>query len=88
MSDRNVEVFHRQYLQLVPAARLRYPPSDVLKRIEVQDWLFSELFDADGTKQLAPAAYRQQVLKTLIRNIESAFDDAEQDVRPGRGDNP
>ena len=87
-TDPDLEVFHRQYLQLLPASRLRYPPSNVLKAIQVQNWLFSELFDANGSKYLAPPAYRQQVLKSLLRRIEAAFVDAEQDVRTDRGGRP
>src|SRR5580692_4232357 len=80
-SDRDLEIFHRQYLQLLPAGRLRYPPSDVLKKIEVQNWLFAKLFDGNGSNYLAPPEYRQQVLKKLLRLIEDAFVDPEQDVR-------
>jgi hypothetical protein len=85
MSDPDLEIFRRQYLQLLPAARLRYPPSYVLKSIQVQNRLFSELFDVNGTNYLAPPEYRQQVLKKLLQLIEAAFVDAEHDVRAAHG---
>jgi hypothetical protein len=79
--DPDLEIFRRQYLQLIPASRLRYPPSGVLKRIQVQNWLFSNLFDDNAVQHVAPPAYRLQVLKKLLGQIEAAFVDADQDVR-------
>jgi protein-lysine N-methyltransferase EEF2KMT len=78
----NLEIFRRQYLQLVPISQLRYPPVDVLKRIEVQNWLFSNLFDDNATLYVAPSTvYRLQVLKELLARIEDAFIDPDKDVR-------
>jgi hypothetical protein len=79
--DPDLEVFRRQYLQLLPASRLRYPPSSVLKGIHAQKQLFSDLFDDNAAQPMAPPAYRLQVLKALLRRIEAAFVDADQDVR-------
>jgi hypothetical protein len=70
-----------QYFQLLDLPQLRWPNESVLKKSEVQQWIFRNLFDADNLSTLPPDRYRLRVLKLLISKLERAIDDPEEDVR-------
>ncbi|PVH98409.1 hypothetical protein DM02DRAFT_596036 [Periconia macrospinosa] len=69
----------RQYLQLVDLSQLRWPQGSVLKRPDVQSWIFHNLFDADKLTTLPPERYRLRTLKLLVSKLEQAVDNPEED---------
>lgn len=73
-------VFGRQYFQLVDPSQLKWLEGSILKKADVQSWIFSYLFDADKISTLPPDRYRLRVLKALISKLEKAIDDPEDDV--------
>lgn len=81
-SDANskLQVLQRQYLQLVEPHQLRWPDDSILKRPDVQSWLFNGLFDMNNIKSPPPDRYQLRVLKLLISKLERAINDPEEDV--------
>lgn len=67
--------FHRQYLQQIQ--NLTYPPPKLLIHPDIQDQLYRRFFD--GPQRPSPA-YQRKVLKELIKRIESAITDPDEDV--------
>lgn len=82
-SSAAVSILIRQLLQLVPTQDLRWPDASDLGDIASQQYIWRQCFDAQGKDAVIvlPARYRLRVLKILIRKIESAIVDPEEDVR-------
>jgi len=76
-----LQLFRRQYLQLLELRHLKYPAEEHLRRAEVQAWLYSKLFHVEENPRLPPERYRMQVLKTLLAKVEGSIKDPEEDVR-------
>ena len=76
-----LQILQRQYLQLVEPSQLRWPDAQVLKRPEVQTWLFLQMFDESSIKSPPPERYQLRVLKLLIAKLERSIVDPEEDVR-------
>jgi hypothetical protein len=77
-----LQILQRQYFQLVEPHQLRWPESAMLKRPDVQDWLFANMFDLNKVKSPPPDRYQLRVLKLVISKLEGAIVDPEEDVRP------
>ncbi|KAJ4986439.1 hypothetical protein SVAN01_08131 [Stagonosporopsis vannaccii] len=76
-----LRILQRQYLQLVDPSQLRWPNAQVLKKPEVQAWIFSHMFDNTTVKSPPPERYQLRVLKLLISKLERSIVDPEEDVR-------
>lgn len=76
-----LRILQRQYLQLVDPSQLRWPDAQVLKKHEVQAWVFSHMFDETSVKSPPPERYQLRVLKLLISKLEQSIVDPEEDVR-------
>ncbi len=76
-----LRILQRQYLQLVDLSRLRWPDAQVLKRAEVQSWIFLHMFNASTVRSPPPGRYQLRVLKLLISMLERSIVDPEEDVR-------
>ncbi|KAI0006438.1 S-adenosyl-L-methionine-dependent methyltransferase [Xylariaceae sp. FL0662B] len=79
MSDSQLLLLRRQYMQLFEPDFLAWPPPQLLKNTDVQRWLYKHLFDASRNPKLPPQRYRMRVLKQLIAKIEKAIKDPEYD---------
>lgn len=78
--DPQLILFRRQYFQLFDTAFLCWPPKQLLRDIDVQGWLYTNLFDAQRNLQLPPESYQIRILKPLLNKIENAIEDPEEDV--------
>jgi len=78
--DPQLVLFRRQYLQLFEPDFLAWPPKSLLRDAGVQQWLFKHCFDADTNAHLPSDRYRLRVLKPLLRKVEQAIEDPEEDV--------
>jgi len=76
-----LRILQRQYLQLVEPSQLRWPDAQVLKRPDVQAWIFLHMFDESSIKSLPPERYQLRALKLLIAKLERSIVDPEEDVR-------
>ncbi|KAF1847504.1 uncharacterized protein K460DRAFT_279312 [Cucurbitaria berberidis CBS 394.84] len=76
-----LRILRHQYFQLVEPYQLRWPDSAILKAPDVQSWLFTNLFDADGITSPPPQRYQHRVLKLLISKLEKSIDNPEEDRR-------
>lgn len=79
-TNEQLRLLCRQYFQLVDLESLRWPDTQVLKRPEVQAWLYGHLFDRDAVPSPPSERYQLRVLKQLISRIESAIEDPQEDV--------
>jgi hypothetical protein len=79
-SDKDLEIFKRQYLQLVDIKDLRWPSRGILRLPTTQAWLFQELFSQAVAPYLPPERYQLRVLKRLLQAIEESIEDPEEDV--------
>lgn len=75
-----LRILQRQYFQLVELHQLRWPEADMLKKPEVQSWLYTNLFDTELIKTPPPGRYQLRVLKILIAKLEKLMTDPEDDV--------
>jgi hypothetical protein len=78
--DPQLVLFRRQYLQLFEPDFLAWPPKSLLRDAGVQQWLYKQCFDTDTNPYLPSDRYRLRVLKPLLRKVEQAIEDPEQDV--------
>ncbi|KAF2400625.1 hypothetical protein EJ06DRAFT_529765 [Trichodelitschia bisporula] len=70
--------FSHEYFQLVELDLLRWPAPTLLKKPQAQQWLYEMLFE--NVKYAPPLRYQLRILKRLIKTIEGAIDDPEEDV--------
>jgi hypothetical protein len=83
-----IEIFYRQYLQQVSFEKLSFPPDNVLLDPIVQSQMCHFLFTTHfmypsegGSGAFLPLVpYQKRVLKELIRRIEAAIRNPDEDV--------
>lgn len=80
-AQQQLQLFKRQYFQLLRPELLTWPGATVLKMLEVQTWLFEQLFNVENVKFPPPERYQLRVLKKLMSKVESAINNPEEDVR-------
>lgn len=73
-------LFRRQYFQLFEPDFLAWPPKTLLRDASVQQWLYQQCFNADANPHLPSDRYRLRVLKPLLKKVEQAIEDPEEDV--------
>lgn len=78
--DPQLVLFRRQYLQLFEPDFLAWPHKSLLRDAGVQQWLYKHCFDTDTNPHLPSDRYRLRVLKPLVRKVEQAIEDPEEDV--------
>ncbi|OCK81091.1 hypothetical protein K432DRAFT_296320 [Lepidopterella palustris CBS 459.81] len=74
-----VNLLRRQYFQLVDLEHLQWPNSEFLKKVDVQAWIYQNLFDEGKLQSPPPIRYQARVLKQLVSRIEGAIVDPEED---------
>lgn len=77
LHDNGLQRLKRQYLQMLPIRTLNIPSGPHLKDVEVQRFLYAQLF----AEQRSDTGYKLKVMKQIIESIESAFTDVWEDVR-------
>jgi hypothetical protein len=83
-----IEIFYRQYLQQVNFEKLSFPPDNVLLDPIVQSQMCNFMFTTyfmypseGGSGAFLPlVSYQKRVLKELIRRIEAAISNPDEDV--------
>lgn len=75
-----LRILQRQYFQLVEPQQLRWPDEAILKRPQVQTWLFTHLLDASTISSPPPVGYQLRFLKELVARLERSITDPEEDV--------
>lgn len=80
-ATQQIELFRRQYFQLIDPKHLHFPHTDILRLPQVQQEIYSRFFSEAAISFLPPARYRFRVLKALIDVMQEAFQDPEEDVR-------
>ena len=86
MTDQNLVLLRRQYLQLFEPDFISWPPPALLRNDDVQTWLFRHLFDPVRNPVLPPARYQRLVLDNLVRRIVKATGDRSvRAILPTRG---
>lgn len=78
--SRQLGLFRRQYLQLMSTELLTMPPSASLRNSGFQAQLFEEMYRSDSLPYAIPHRYKLRVLKELMKRIEDAMIDPEEDV--------
>jgi predicted HD phosphohydrolase len=76
--ERAVTRFCRQYLQLEP--HLDYPPDSYLRQPQVQEAIYSRLFEDGAIRYGPPTRYEVKTLKTLVSRIEGSIDNWDEHV--------
>ncbi|KAI9728324.1 MAG: hypothetical protein M1834_007728 [Cirrosporium novae-zelandiae] len=74
-----VSRFKDQYLQLFDPDLLIFPPPELLKKENIQNSLYSEIFKEGSLIYEPPPRYKFRVLKDLMTRIENAITDPEED---------
>ncbi|KAI8630803.1 S-adenosyl-L-methionine-dependent methyltransferase [Xylariaceae sp. FL1651] len=77
--DPQLQLFRRQYLQLFQLDFLAWPHPQLLRRGDVQAWLFKYMFDESRNAQLPSERYQLHVLRLLVARIEKAIQDPDED---------
>ena len=80
MNVNNVELLRRQYLQLIDPSLITIPTKDELRDPAIQQLIYDRLFNESNIKFLPPLSYQLRVLKKLLKDIEDAIVDPEEDV--------
>lgn len=88
--DARIIFFYRQYLQQIGLEKLSFPPDNVLLDPLIQLQIFRFMFtshflfpsDVESGLFLPRPSYQKRVLKELIRRIEAAIRDPDEDVGP------
>ncbi|KAI9791717.1 MAG: hypothetical protein M1816_003527 [Peltula sp. TS41687] len=75
-----LELFRRQYLQLLPPEQTTLPSCSIIKDPAFQDGLYEKIFSTESQKYQPPDRYKLRILKMVISTIEAGFDDPDEDV--------
>ena len=75
-----VELLKRQYLQLTDPEELTLPRKEVLRLPDIQAQIYHDMFDESKIVYAPPERYRFRVLKRLVKALEDAIEDPEEDV--------
>ena len=75
-----VELLKRQYLQLTDPEELTLPRKAVLILPDIQAQIYNDMFDESKVVYAPPERYRFRVLKRLVKALEDAIEDPEEDV--------
>lgn len=75
-----LELFRRQYFQLLPPEQIAFPMDHIIKDPLYQNALYEKLFSPASQKYQPPDRYRLRILKVVICKIEACFDDPDEDV--------
>lgn len=75
-----VELLKRQYLQLTDPKELALPRKDILRLPDIQAQIYNGIFDESSIIYPPPECYRFRVLKRLVKALEDAIEDPEEDV--------
>ena len=75
-----VELLKRQYLQLTDPEELTLPRKEVLILPDIQAQIYNDMFDGSNIMYAPPERYRFRVLKRLVKALEDAIEDPEEDV--------
>ena len=75
-----VELLKRQYLQLTDPEELTLPRKEVLRLPDIQAQIYNDMFDESNIIYAPPERYRFRVLKRLVKALEDAIEDPEEDV--------
>ena len=75
-----VELLKRQYLQLIDPEELELPRKEILKLPDTQAQIYDDIFDESRRNYAPPERYRLRVLKRIVKALEDAIDDPEEDV--------
>ena len=78
--DSQLLLFRRQYFQLFEPDFLAWPPKQLLRDPNAQEWLYRNLFNSELCPHLPSERYQLRVLKPLLAKIEQAIEDPEEDV--------
>lgn len=76
----SVELLKRQYLQLIDPEELEFPREGLLKLPDTQAQIYNDIFDESRKNYAPPERYRLRVLKRIVKALEDAIDDPEEDV--------
>lgn len=75
-----VELLKRQYLQLTDPEELSLPRKEVVRLPDIQAQIYDDMFDESNIIYAPPERYRFRVLKRLVKALEDAIEDPEEDV--------
>ena len=75
-----IELLKRQYLQLTDPEELTLPRKEVLRLPDIQAQIYNDMFDESNIVYAPPERYRFRVLKRLVKALEDAVEDPEEDV--------
>lgn len=75
-----MELLKRQYLQLIDPEELTLPLREFLILPETQSQIYNDLFDESRITYAPPERYRFRVLKRVVKALEDAVEDPEEDV--------
>lgn len=87
--DNRIQIFYRQYLQQVDVEKLSFPEDSVLLQPGIQTQMFHSMFkshfmfpsEVHTGVYLPTQSYQKRFLKELIRRLEAAIRNPDQDVR-------
>ena len=75
-----VDLLKRQYVQLIDPEELALPRQEVLRLPDIQAQIYNDMFDESNIIYAPPERYRFRVLKRLVKALEDAIEDPEEDV--------
>ena len=67
-------------MQLTDPEDLRFPSNDLLRLPDIQAQIYSSMFDEYSMTYAPPERYRFRVLRRLVKALENAIEDPEEDV--------
>ncbi len=78
--EESLELFRRQYLQLLPPDQVAFPSDHIIKDPAFQRALYERIFSPESQTYHPPDRYRLRMLKAIISKIDACFDDLDEDV--------
>ena len=78
--EQQVELFRRQYLQLMNPDQLSMPSITTLRSADIQAQIYQSMFSKDIMKHPPSKRYQYRVLKRLVDLLERSIQDPDEDV--------
>ena len=75
-----IEILCRQFLQVLEPELLAIPGPEMLRKLDVQQLLYKQMFCTQNLMFAPSSRYQLRVLKALVSKIEQSISDPEEDV--------
>lgn len=78
--EESLELFRRQYFEMLPLEQMTFPSDDVLKQAHFQVGLYQRLSNPGPSSNRLSDRYKLRILRAILFRLESLMSEPDEDV--------